>query len=385
MKDKKYIIISPLFPSDKSHVGSYVYDQAKALVDVTNYDISIIKVVSFFNFQSDYKFKGINVKIFKVLDFPFFIFPGIFHWINSFRIKRFFKTHKLDCNLEIIHAHVCYPSVYLANVISSIVNIKVIAQHHGIDALQLLNCRFNFFRNIQRRFLKKRSLLEINKAGLNVSVSERVRRELRSFKHYYPNTEYILYNGVDTTKFYNKKKLKHNNMYVIGCIANFWKIKNHISLIKALELIVLEGFYDINLRLIGSGRELYKCKKYVQDNNLTSYVQFENERSHKMINNFYNEIDLFVLPSYYEALGCVLMEAWATDTPILSIKNQGIEELIPKEEHQNLLADEKSPRSLKEKIMGEYNRRRNFPFNDKYNIQNTITDFIKSSFFQSDV
>jgi len=49
-----------------------------------------------------------------------------------------------------------------------------------------------------------------------------------------------------------------------------------------------------------------------------------------------------------------------------------------------LLADEKSPISLKEKILGEYHRKRSYPFDEKYDIKNTIKEFINHSFFKSD-
>ena len=78
------------------------------------------------------------------------------------------------------------------------------------------------------------------------------------------------------------------------------------------------------------------------------------------------------------------MEAWATDTPIISIKDQGIADLIPYNEKAFLLAEMQSPESLKEKIIGEYNKKRDYPFNEKYDIKNTIDKFINSSFFKSD-
>jgi len=384
INNNKYIIISPFFPTNEGHVGSYVYDQAKTLSDITNYDVRVIKVVSMFSNEKDYTFKGIDVKIFKVLDIPFFIFPGVFDFINNSRIKRFFRSNNFLSNLDVIHAHVCYPAAYLANAIESIVNVKTIAQHHGIDALQLLNGRFSLLTKIQNRFLKGRSLKQLNKIGLSVSVSKRVMKTLHEHKKYQPKDEYILYNGVDRTKFYNTNTLKNNEIYRIGCIANFWKIKDHINLIKAIKLIILDGINNIELKLIGVGETLDLCKQFVIDHNLSSYIIFEKERPHTLINDFYNELDLFILPSYYEALGCVLMEAWATDTPILSIKEQGIAELIPVNEKNNLLADKKSPESLKEKIIGEYNRKRSYPFNDNYNIKNTIKQFINYSFFKSD-
>ena len=381
---KQYIIISPFFPNDNNHAGSYVYDQLKTLIDITNYDIKVIKVVSIFSNEKDYLFRGIKVKIFRVFDLPFFIFPGIFNFINSFRIKQFFNKHNYLENLDVIHAHVCYPSAYLANAVSSIVKVKTIAQHHGIDALQLLNGRLSFLTKLQKETLKNRSLNQLNKIGLSLSVSNRVRLALHSYSNYEPKNEFILYNGVDRDKFYNTNSVKTHDKYIVGSIANFWPIKDHISLIKAIELLVLDGISDIQLKLIGTGEKLQFCKNYVKNHNLSKFVFFEKERSHDFINSFYNEIDLFVLSSYYEASACVLMEAWATETPVLSIKNQGISELIPEYEINNLLADEKSPISLKEKILGEYYRKRSYPFDEKYDIKNTIKEFMNYSFFKSD-
>ena len=385
MENKKiYVIISPFFPNDTNHTGSYVYDQAKTLIDITNYDVKVIKVVSIFSNERDYLFNGIKVKIFRMLDLPFFIFPGIFNFINSFRIKQFFRKHNYLDNLDVIHAHVCYPSAYLANSISSIINVKTIAQHHGIDALQLLNGRLSFLTKLQSKTLKNRSLSQLNEIGLSLSVSNRVKLALHSYNDYKPKNELILYNGVDRNKFYNTNSVKNHDKYLVGSIANFWPIKDHISLIKAIELLVLDGITDIQLKLIGTGEKLQFCKSYVKNQNLSAFVFFEKERPHTLINSFYNEIDLFVLSSYYEASACVLMEAWATETPILSIENQGISELIPEYEIDNLLANKKSPTSLKEKILGEYNRKRNYPFDEKYDIKNTIKEFMNYPFFKSD-
>ena len=374
---KKYIVISPLFPNDNSHAGSYVYDQVKTIIDLSDYNVKVIKVTSLFSSEKDYNFKGIEVKVFKVFDLPFFIFPGLFNWVNAIRIKQFFKTHNLVAELAVIHAHVCYPSAYLANSIATVLNVRTMIQHHGIDALQLLNGRLSFITKIQKKILRNRSLKQLNKIDLNISVSNRVKNELHLYPNYFPKQEYVLYNGVDRTKFYNMNVGKSTDKFQIGCIANFWPIKDHINLIKAIDLLVKEGVNDIVLRLIGTGEMLDSCKNFVKANHLEEHVLFEQERPHEQINIFYNEIDLFVLSSYYEASACVLMEAWATDTPVLSIKNQGISELIPEKERKNLLAEEQSAESLKEKILIEYNNRRNYPFDEKYDIKNTVSDFLK--------
>ncbi len=255
---------------------------------------------------------------------PFFIFPGLFNWVNAIRINRFFKAHDLVAELAVIHAHVCYPSAYLANSIATVLNVRTMIQHHGIDALQLLNGRLNFITKIQRKILRNRSLKQLNGIDLNISVSNRVKNELHLYPNYFPKQEYVLYNGVDRTKFYNMNIVKSTDQFHIGCIANFWKIKDQISLIKAIELLLKDGITDIELKLIGTGKELNYCKQYVRNNNLAEYIYFEKERKHSELNIFYNQLDLFVLPSYYEALGCVYLESWATETPQLSFDSLGV-------------------------------------------------------------
>lgn len=380
---KQYITITPFFPSDNNHVGSYIYDQVKEIQNSSNYQIGIIKVVGINSLEKDYIYNGFQVYIFKVIDFPFFIFPGLFDAINSKRIRSFVQLKFNTTNLSIVHGHVSYPSAYLVNALSESFDVKTIIQHHGIDALQLLNGKFSLLTRLQKPYLIRKSIRQLNKIDLNVFVSKRVQLELLKYKDYNPVNEYILYNGVDRSKFYPIEKQK-NEKFEIGCVANFWPIKDHISLVKAVEYLVKDGYNDILLRLIGSGETFKYCKSYVLESNLDKYVQFEKERNHIELNRFYNEIDVFVLPSYYEALGCVLLESWATNTPVISIKKQGIEEVLPFEELNNLLAEKKNPESLKEKILGEYKKKRKLIFNEKYDIKSTINDFLNQPIFKDE-
>ena len=165
-------------------------------------------------------------------------------------------------------------------------------------------------------------------------------------------------------------------------LSNFWEIKDQITLIKSTQKILEDG-KKIKLRMIGSGPTLKSCKKYVFENNLTKYILFENEIIHKELNDFYNSIDLFVLPSYYEALGCVYLESWATNTPFIGIEDQGISELIPEKDRKIFLAEVNSTESLKEKILIAFNNRNCYPFVSKYDIKNTIKEFMNYSFFKS--
>ena len=371
---KQYIVLTPFFPNENSHVGSYIYDQVKAIINLSDYDVKIIKVTSFFSLEKSYNYKEINVRIFKIFDFPFFIFPGLFNVVNKIRLKHFLQKQKIE-NIKFIHSHVSYPSAYLIEDLEC----KKIIQHHGLDVLQLKNGRVNFIRRIQRRFLIRNGIKHLNHADINIGVSSLVLQKLRDYKDYRPKQEFVLYNGVDTLKFFQKDIVK-NKIFTIGCIGNFWKIKGHITLIKSVHKIINDGI-KIRLRLIGSGPTLPSCKRYVFENNLSKHILFENEVAHDKLNDFYNAIDLFVLPSYYEALGCVYLESWATNTPFISIKGQGISELIPEKDREHFMAKEESVESLTEKILLQYNTRRDFPFDNNYDLNKIISKFLKQSFF----
>lgn len=376
-KNGTYLVITPFFPSNESFVGSYIYDQIKEIKNQSNFIIEIVKVVSFLSSESDYEFNGFKVKIFKTFDFPYFIFPGLFHSCNKKRFSKFLKKNNIT-KISFSHSHVSYPAAYLAEDLVC----KKIVQHHGLDVLQLLNGRSNFIKKLQRNYLIKKTIKQLNKLDLNIGVSQLVLNQLREYPSYSPKDELVLYNGVDTSKFY-PIEVEKNKIFTIGCVANFWEIKDQITLIKAVESISLKG-ENILLRLIGTGPTLQSCKDYVYQKKLNQFVSFEKEIKHELLNTFINKIDLFVMPSYFEALGCVYLESWATNTPFIGIEGQGISELLHENKKDVFLAKAQDPISLQKCIGHVMQFNDTIIFDDNYNIQNTIHDFLGHLIFDKE-
>ncbi|MDE7125839.1 MAG: glycosyltransferase, partial [Muribaculaceae bacterium] len=69
------------------------------------------------------------------------------------------------------------------------------------------------------------------------------------------------------------------------------------------------------------------------------YFEFVPTIHHDRLPEFYQGLDLFVLPSYWEAFGCVYTEAYACGVPFIGVKGQGISEIIPNEAHSEWLVD----------------------------------------------
>ena len=184
---------------------------------------------------------------------------------------------------------------------------------------------------------------------------------------------------MDTTKFYPVKGLKDPDHFTIGCIGNFWEIKDQITLIKAVEKLIQIDMNNLRVIFIGSGALLQKCKDYVAEHHLEKYFEFRAEIRHQDLCRFYNTLDLFVLPSYYEALGCVYTEAYACSVPFIGVEGQGIEELVLPENRQYQLIKPSDAKELSEKI-AYFSNHRNFKpqLNRDIDINRLVKDFINT-------
>ena len=373
-KKNTYLVLTPFFPSKNNFIGSYIYDQLNEIRNQIDFNIIVIKLTTLLNKDSDYVFDDFQVKHFRVYDLPFFILPGLFNTINKKRFSRFLLLKEIK-RIKYIHCHVSYPSCYIVDDI----NAKKIAQHHGIDVLQLNNGRIDFIKKLQKNYLVDNTLRKLNKFDLQVAVSNLVLTKLNSYKKYYPNNEYVLYNGVDNKKFFNVKTSK-NSVFTVGCVANFWKIKDQITLIKSIQHLIINGV-KVKLRLVGTGPTFNKCLQYVKNNNLDDYICFESEMPHNKLNFFFNHIDLFVLPSFYEALGCVYLESWATETPFIAIKDQGIAEIIPNK--KNMLANAKDFIDLSNRIYYFTKNKTIIKLPSSLNISSTISKYLSLSLFNN--
>ena len=360
----KYICITPFFPSKHSCEGIFIYDQILEIKKQTNLDILIIKLSSIYKNEDSYKYKGITVHIFKLLDLPrFYFFLKKITNINSI-------TH--------IHGHVNYPSAFLISYLKKKISFFSIIQHHGLDVYQKRH--FNFFQRIfYNVYFHPNSVKILNELDLVVGVSNKVLESLKKSKNYLPKRELVVYNGVDKSKFYKLTNNQNKNKFVIGCIGNFWITKGQKVLINAVDILLKNHFDNIEIKFVGKGKNLNYIKNYVKDLKLDNYINFKEYIENHNLNQFYNSIDIFVLPSYYEALGCVYMEAWSTETPFIGIENQGISELLNEKQKVKMLSKEKDAADLSEKILFFYNNRSyTNEFNSKFYLNNTIKNFLKN-------
>lgn len=376
---KIYLQLTPFFPSTKNFRGSYIYDQVKAIKNNSHYDVIVIKMISCYEkiAVKPYEYQGIKVFPFKVLDLPFAVLPGLLNTVNLVRLNQYIKNVvKIDLhNVDIIHSHVLYPCGQLATELALTSNIRCFIQHHGLDVLQLSNGRLlsGYLKTLNEKFITQKQLKALNLTNLNIGVSQKVIDVLTSLPNFSNNNTTVLHNGVDIEKFHKTYKTKRNHEFVIGCIANFWPIKDQITLLKAISLL---NDPSVFVKFIGTGPTLEYCSDYVLKNNLEENVSFLSEIDHHKLNEFYNSLNLFVLPSFYEAFGCVYTEAISVGVPIIAVKEQGINEVIFTEDEYKFLIEKSDFSELAKKIVNIKNNQPNLT-NYNFDINRYIKQFLE--------
>lgn len=172
----------------------------------------------------------------------------------------------------------------------------------------------NLIKNILRPFSKRY-------ATDYFACSEVAGRYLFGNKTFDRGEVKIIHNAIDIEKFkfdeVARKKLRKelgikDNTVVIGHIGRFVQQKNHTFLVDVFKEYHKKN-PDSKLLLVGSGPLEDEIKKKVERLSLKDSVLFLGQRDD--INKLYSVMDVFCLPSLYEGLGIVGVEAQTTGLP----------------------------------------------------------------------
>ena len=133
----------------------------------------------------------------------------------------------------------------------------------------------------------------------------------------------IINNAIDLDEYafspeirqqYRKELHIPDDTLVIGHVGRFMYQKNHAFLIEVFREVVKKHPNTI-LLLIGDGELRPEIEAKVQDYHLSDKVRFLGLR--KDVKKLYNCMDVFVLPSWYEGLPVVAVEAQANGLPCI--------------------------------------------------------------------
>lgn len=397
---KYYLCVTPFFPGPHNWRGAYVLDQVKAIARNSEYKVVVFATHQLHEKVTDYVRDGIQVYSIRPLLMPSYLLNGLTEGIVGRQFVRKLRSLGIDPNdVAFVHCHTASHAAFGFGVRDINPNAKVLVQFHDLDPYTLRNGLWADKRwNV--RFRARKSLSAFERADLLISISTPVQDNLLAFPNARPQEIltsylerldfvkdfpslksrklYVLYNGVDCSLFKRDSSVRvSGDVFRIGCIGNFQKIKDHITLIKAFVLLVQKGYTNIRLSLLGTGETRSFCEQYLLENHLDTYVEWPKEMTHDKLPDYYNSLDLFVLPCYYEGFGCVFTEAYACGVPFIGVDNQGAAELIAPDERDKWLIPAHDYVCLAELIERYYHERYEQHLCKVYDIDELIKSYLQ--------
>jgi len=224
--------------------------------------------------------------------------------------------------VDLIHAHGPLPCGHAAMLLSKELGIPYVVSVHGLDAFsteQVHGRAGRWCRRITRRvFASSRRV---------ICISERVREQvLQGMEGQNENCRTsVVYNGVDA-EFFSPADARQSELTILS-VGNLIPIKGHEFLIRAIAS--LSGDYpSLKLEIIGDGPELSRLKSLANELHISDRVHFLGRLGRREVVEAMRRCTIFALPSRYEGLGCVYLEAMSVAKPVIGCRGQGIAEVI---------------------------------------------------------
>lgn len=144
-----------------------------------------------------------------------------------------------------------------------------------------------------------------------------------------------IYSGIQVDKFHpvtseekhrirSKWSLKQEEA-VVGMVSKLWEGKGHGVLIEAFKLLK-EKIKDAKLVIVGEGHLYDELFRMVDNNGLRESVLFTGFQMD--VSEIIATFDVAVLPSFFEGMGRVILEAMAMGKPVVASRVGGIPDLI---------------------------------------------------------
>jgi glycosyltransferase involved in cell wall biosynthesis len=222
--------------------------------------------------------------------------------------------------IDLVHAHGPLPCGHAGMLLSAELGVPYVVSVHGLDAFstaQVSGRAGNWCRRISQRVYRS--------SGRVICVSEHVRERVLEGTGSTCRTS-VVYNGVDPELFSPGTDAASANPFVLS-VGNLIPIKGHELLIRAVAALVAE-FPTLALNIIGDGPERSHLESIAQELKVADRVRFLGRKSRREVAAAMRACTVFALPSRYEGLGCVYIEAMSVGKPVIGCREQGIAEII---------------------------------------------------------
>ncbi|OGU30335.1 MAG: hypothetical protein A2X67_01355 [Ignavibacteria bacterium GWA2_55_11] len=224
---------------------------------------------------------------------------------------------------DIVHTHGGFAGVYGRLAARNAGVRGVVHTYHGLHYLH--------FRNVFKRTAFRaadRALVSRTDATICVSESDaelalRARVALRARNH-------VILNGIDVAEYSQRAALARSSRssqekLIVGTVGRLHVQKGHVHFLDAAAAVLRER-PDVEFWIAGDGPQHDSLVAHARALEIADSVRFLGTRLD--IPELLAQMDLFVLPSLWEGLPLVVLEAMASGCPIVSTAVDGVMTVI---------------------------------------------------------
>jgi L-malate glycosyltransferase len=254
-------------------------------------------------------------------------------------------------DFKILHLHLLKPLIYSSIIKIFIPKIKIIYHEHGPIQNEKINKKYSLIIKILNLFVDEYILISEATKELFLKKTKISKNKIK-----------LIYNYVDINKYdknkvtwdikKERKKLGLNKKdFVVGFAGRLierkgWK--EYLNVAKELKS------KNIKFLIAGNGDDKDEMLEFIKTNDLNNVIYLG------YVDNmpwFYSLLGCFIIPSHWEPMGLVPIEAQLMKIPVISSDTPALNEII-KDNETGLLFEVKDNNDLSEKIITLYSNQR---------------------------
>ena len=142
-----------------------------------------------------------------------------------------------------------------------------------------------------------------------------------------PEKIFINYPSIDTI-FFNRQKsyIKHDRVTILS-IGRFTFQKGYLTGLQAIQRLKAKG-YLFTWQIVGSGPQQEELVFHIHQMQLQDVVVLLGSKKRPEVMALLEEADMYFLPSVYEGIANVVLEAMSMQLPVVCTTSGGMEEVI---------------------------------------------------------
>jgi teichuronic acid biosynthesis glycosyltransferase TuaC len=230
------------------------------------------------------------------------------------RVRRLHQRLPID----VIHAHAALPCGHAAAFLSHRLGIPFVVTIHGLDVFN--RC---FQDGMAANWRRKASMEVYRKARKVICISDKVRQLLADGLS--DVSGQVVYNGTDPDLFTpGSAQDETPTILVVGTLL----AGKGQELVLGAFARIQNSHPGLKVIMVGEGGDRERFAALAKELGILKQVHFRGRLRRAEVAEAMRNCTVFVLPSRFEGLGCVYLEAMASGKPVIGCRGQGIEEII---------------------------------------------------------